>query len=164
MAFCPNCSAELTQGSGFCGSCGTAIGMAIPATVSAHPVPVASTVGTTQSGLTSNVAAALSYFLGFITGVFFVVIEPYKNDRFVRFHAMQSIIFNVAYIAFWIAWSIVGGILGHISGWLALATFPIDMLIALGTFGFWLFLMYQAYNQRQYRIPFIGNLAAKQVG
>ena len=38
-----------------------------------------------------NMAAALSYALGAITGVLFLVLEPYKNNRFVRFHAIQSI-------------------------------------------------------------------------
>ena len=59
------------------------------------------------SGLTPNVAGALAYLLGFITGVLFLVIDPFKNDRFVRFHAFQSIFFNVLWIVFWILWTIV---------------------------------------------------------
>jgi uncharacterized membrane protein len=82
----------------------------------------------------------------------------------VRFHAMQSILFSVACVVFSIAWSIVVGILMSISGWLALAAFPIRMLISLGIFVLWLYVIYQAYNQREYRIPFIGMIAAKQVG
>ncbi len=46
--------------------------------------------------------------------------------------------------------------------WLLIA--PVRMLISLATFWYWLYLMYQAYNSREYRIPFIGDLAAKQVG
>lgn len=171
MAFCANCGAALTQTTGFCGGCGKAIAAAGPAIVpAAQPIPAAQSAGAatvavpSSSGLTYNVAAALSYLLGFITGILFLVIDPYKNDRFVRFHAMQSIFLNVAYIVFWIAWSIVGGILGHISPWLGLVTLPIDLVIALAIFGMWLFVMYQAYSQKEYRIPFIGNLAAKQVG
>jgi uncharacterized membrane protein len=114
--------------------------------------------------MTSNLAAALAYILGFITGVLFLVIEPYKRDPFVRFHAMQSILFSAAAIVFHIAWSIMVGILMHISPWIALATFPIRLLISLGLFGFWLFVMFQAYNQREFRIPIIGAIAAKQVG
>jgi uncharacterized membrane protein len=114
------------------------------------------------------VAGALAYVLGLITGVIFLVIEPYKNDRFVRFHAMQSVIFCVACIALSIASSILVGILDEISPWIALATLPIhfliSILISLGLFCLWLFVIYQAYNQREYRIPFIGNLAAKHVG
>ena len=54
--------------------------------------------------MSSNVAGLLCYILGFITGIIFLVIEPYKNDKFVRFHAFQSIFFNVALIVFWIAY------------------------------------------------------------
>ena len=63
-----------------------------------------------------NLAAALSYALGFITGILFLVLEPYKNNRFVRFHAIQSIIFSVACVAFSIVWSIIVGILVSIAG------------------------------------------------
>ena len=165
MAFCANCGAALTQGIGFCGSCGKAVGTATPVAVPAgQPVPVSTLAVSSQSGLTSNVAGALAYALGLITGILFLVIEPYKNDRFVRFHAMQSVFFSVGCIAFSIAWGILVGILSHISVLIALATLPIRILISLGFFGLWLFVMYQAYNQREYRIPFIGDLAAKQVG
>jgi len=117
-----------------------------------------------SSGLTSNIAAALAYVLGLVTGIIFLVLEPYKRDRFVRFHAMQSIFFCVAAIAFSIAWSIVVNILVNISAWTAVALTPIGLLISLGFFLFWLFLMYQAYSQREFRIPFIGAIAEKQVG
>jgi len=109
--------------------------------------------------MTSNVAGALAYILGFITGIIFLLLEQYKNDRFVRFHAMQSIFYSVACIAFSIAWRIVFGILS-----LELLLFPLRALISLAMFGYWLYLMYQAYSNREYRIPFLGDLAAKQVG
>jgi len=91
------------------------------------------------------------------------VLEPYKNDRFVRFHAMQSIFYSVACIGFAIIWRILVGILFQISVGLALITFPIRMLISLGCFLLWLYVMYQAYSNREFRIPIVGALAAKQV-
>jgi uncharacterized membrane protein len=115
-------------------------------------------------GLTSNLAGALAYVLGLITGILFLVIEPYKHDRFVRFHAMQSILFCVAAIAFSIAWSIVVNVMISISGWTAMALTPIGLVISLGFFLFWLFLMFQAYSSKEFRIPIIGAIAAKQVG
>ena len=45
-------------------------------------------------------AGALAYLVGAITGILFLVIDPFKSDRFVRFHAFQSIFFNLAWIAF----------------------------------------------------------------
>jgi uncharacterized membrane protein len=115
--------------------------------------------------MASNVAGLLAYILGFITGIIFLVIEPYKNDKFVRFHAFQSIFFNVALIVFWIAYMIVAGILGFISaGILAMVMGLLSLLIWLAILAYWIFLMYKAYNKELYKVPFIGDLAAKQVG
>ena len=165
MAFCANCGAALTQGSGFCASCGKPVVqgtlVAVPAT--AAGATAAPEVAAT-SGLTSNLAAALAYVLGLITGIVFLVLEPYKRDRFVRFHAMQSILFCVAAIVFSIAWSIVVDVMINISAWTAMALTPIGLVISLGFFLFWLFLMYQAYSRREFRIPIIGVIAAKQLG
>ena len=66
------------------------------------------------AGLTPNVAGALAYLVGAITGILFLVIDPFKTDRFVRFHAFQSIFFNLAWIGFWILWTIVGLMLGAV--------------------------------------------------
>ena len=166
MAFCPNCGAALTVQGGFCGNCGKPVGPANPelvpeAAVAAQAGP---TIGSSNSALASNLAGALAYVLGFITGIIFLVLEPYKNDRFVRFHAMQSILFSVACIAFSIVWMILTGILIGISGYMVFVALPVRLIISLGIFLFWLYLMYQAYSQREYRIPFIGEIAARQVG
>jgi uncharacterized membrane protein len=123
--------------------------------------PAATTSGT---GLTRNIAAALAYSLGIITGILFMVLEPYRRDRFVRFHAMQSILYFVFAVAFSIAWSIVVGMLMNISGWIFVVAFPIRMIIALAMFGLWLYLMYQAYCEREFRIPILGAIASKQAG
>ncbi len=39
----------------------------------------------------TNVVAALTYLVGFVTGILFLVLDPYKSNSFVRFHAFQSI-------------------------------------------------------------------------
>ena len=115
--------------------------------------------------MSPNVAGLLAYILGFITGIIFLVIEPYKNDKFVRFHAFQSIFFNVALIVFWIAFSIVASILGFVSlGILAVVMAGLGLLLSLAILAYWIFLMYKAYNNERYKIPFIGDLAAKQAG
>jgi uncharacterized membrane protein len=162
MAFCAKCGATLTEGSAFCGSCGSPVAGETH-TAASGPQSLTASPSAAGSGLTSNAAGALAYVLGLITGIVFLVLEPYKHDRFVRFHAMQSILFCVAAIAFSVAWSIVVNIMINISGWTAMVLTPISLVISLGFFLFWLFLMYQAYSQREYRIPFIGAIAAKQV-
>jgi len=75
---------------------------------------------------------------------------------------MQSVLFYVAAFVFSIAWGIVVRIVISISGWTAVVLIPIGLVISLPFFLFWLFLMYQAYSQREYRIPIIGAIAAKQ--
>ena len=115
--------------------------------------------------MSSNVAGLLTYILGFITGIIFLVIEPYKNDKFVRFHAFQSIFFNVALIVFWIAYMILVSILSFVTlGILAMLMGLVGFVIWLAILAYWIFLMYKAYNNQLYKIPFIGDLAAKQAG
>jgi len=161
MTFCAGCGSAITQGSGFCAGCGKPVATVSQGEVAAAPAVISSPAA---SGLTPNLAGALAYILGLITGVLFLVLEPYKRDPFVRFHAMQSVLYSAAVIVFSIAWRIMVSILSDINPWLALATFPIRLLISLGFFGLWLFVMYQAHSGREYRIPFIGALAAKQIG
>jgi uncharacterized membrane protein len=111
----------------------------------------------------SNVAGLLAYILWFITGIIFLVIEPYKNDKFVRFHAFQSIFFSAAVTVLWIAYSILANILSFVTlGILATAMGLVGHLIWLAILACWIFLMYKAYDNQLYKIPFIGDLAAKQ--
>ena len=118
-----------------------------------------------NSGLQANAAGALAYLAGIITGIIFLVIDPYKSDRFVRFHAFQSIFFNVAWIALWIAWTIVGLVLSAVTkGLFFFLQLPIDLLLMVGGFALWAFLMYSAYQGKMTKLPIIGALAAKQAG
>ena len=89
-AFCAKSGAALTQETGFCGSCGNPIGTAIQAASApaSQPTAAGSAAVAGSSGLPPNLAGALAYALGLVTGILFLVIEPYKNDRFVRFHAI----------------------------------------------------------------------------
>ncbi len=61
--------------------------------------------------MATNVAGALTYLAGFITGLVFMLTEPYKSNSFIRFHAFQSIFFNVAWIGLWMVWMMVSAIL-----------------------------------------------------
>src|SRR5262249_48794426 len=110
----------------------------------------------------NNVAGLLCYVFGWITGVIFLLIDPYKNEKFVRFHAFQSIFFNLSLIAVYIAFAILGVILSVIH--LGLLMLPLYMVLGLGIFGAWVFLMYKAYNNETFKLPLIGDLAAKQAG
>ena len=171
MSFCQTCGTSLPDGSPTCTACGATQGAAgaapgpipgaipgpIPGSIPAAPLPAA--------GLTPNVAGALAYLVGAITGILFLVIDPFKADRFVRFHAFQSIFFNLAWIAFWIVWMIVGLMLGAIShGLFFIIQLPINLLITVGGFCLWAYLMYTAYQGKTFQLPVIGALAATQAG
>jgi len=152
MSFCQTCGAAFADGATFCPSC------------SPRAQGTTTTVAT-NSGLQANTAGALAYLAGIVTGILFLVIDPYKTDRFVRFHSFQSIFFNVAWIALWIAWAIVGLVLGAVTkGLFFLLQVPIDLLLMVGGFALWAFLMYSAYQGKMTKLPVIGALAAKQAG
>jgi uncharacterized membrane protein len=160
MAVCAKCGAALSEGAGFCGSCGTPLGAA-----AGGPAPPTAPAGqpAVAGGLESNVAGALAY-VTIIPAIIFLVAEPYNKDRFVRFHAFQSIFFNVAWVILVIGMMIVGFVLAFIPvvGWI------IDVLlwlaIGLGGFCLWLYLLYKAYNNQKFMLPVIGKIAAQQAG
>jgi uncharacterized membrane protein len=86
--------------------------------------------------------------------------RSYKTDRFVRFHAFQAIFFNVAWIALWIAWTMIGPVLGAVTkGLFFILQVPIDLALMVGGFALWVFLMYSAYQGKTTRLPVIGALA-----
>jgi uncharacterized membrane protein len=170
MSFCQTCGTSLPDGTPTCTACGASQGVAAS---SAMPGPVPGTIPgvvpaplpAAGTGLTPNVAGALAYLVGAITGILFLVIEPFKADRFVRFHAFQSIFFNLVWIAFWIVWMIVGLMLGAIShGLFFIIQLPINLLITVGGFCLWAYLMYSAYQGKTFQLPVIGALAASQAG
>ena len=172
MSFCQTCGTSLPDGSPTCTACGATQGVAAAGAVpGAMPgpmpgtMPVAAPLPAAGAGLTPNVAGALAYLVGAITGILFLVIDPFKTDRFVRFHAFQSIFFNLAWIAFWIVWSILGLMLSAVShGLFFIIQLPINLLISIGGFCLWIYLMYTAYQGKTFQLPVIGALAASQAG
>lgn len=154
MAFCVHCGAS-GEGS-FCPSCGKPMGAggggAAPA-------------GTAAGGMTDNVAGALCYLVGFITGILFLVLEPYNRKREVRFHAFQSIFLGVAWVAVWIVLAIGGMVLGTV---LPLVGTMLMGVVSLAVWaGFvivWVILMVKTFNGSKWVLPVIGPLAEKQAG
>jgi uncharacterized membrane protein len=105
-----------------------------------------------------NVASALCYVVGFITGIIFLVMEPYSKNRAVRFHAFQSIFMSVAVIAVDIVLSIVLPFSYYSWGLYSL----VWMLFRLFCFALWVFVIYSAYQGKAVQLPVIGPLAQKQ--
>jgi uncharacterized membrane protein len=154
MAFCGNCGAQVAEGTSFCGSCGAPVGGAAPA---AAPTPTYAA----SSGMASNVAGLLAYVLGPITGTAFLLIEPYRQDKFVRFHAFQSIFLSLAVPIFFSALGIVISLLTMVTfGLAALLHLVITLPLLFLLFIYWLFLLYKAYSNERHMIPYLGTIAA----
>lgn len=150
MAFCPNCGSQVSGG--FCPNCGTAVGgNASGPTGAGYSVPPAASTG----GLTENVASALCYLFGFITGIIFLLIAPYNQNKTIRFHAFQSIFLSVA----WFACHICVLILAAITHGFGIFLSPV---VGLLFFLLWLYMMFSAFNHRKIKLPVIGDLAEKQ--
>lgn len=170
MSACQSCGAALAVDTRFCQFCGSATQLGADVSVSAveSSAAVAVTPLSGETGSTTidtNVVGALTYLAGFVTGILFLVLDPYKSNSFVRFHAFQSIFFNVAWVAFWIIWMIVSAVLTPLTaGIFGLIAVPLMLIFAVAGFGIWIFLMYQAYQQKLFKLPIVGKFAAEQAG
>jgi len=96
------------------------------------------------SGSNQNMMGALTYLLGFVTGIVFLLVE--KDNKFVRFHAAQStVVFGVLFLLGMVP--VVGWVMG--------------VVIAPVSFILWLVLMWKAYQGETFRLPVVSDLADK---
>lgn len=105
----------------------------------------------TSTGLEENVAGLLCYVLGWITGLVFILIE--KENKMVRFHAMQSIV--------------IFGSLSVISiviGWIPFINMILGPIIGIVGLVLWILLMIKAYQGEKFKVPVAGNIADKHTG
>lgn len=160
MAFCANCGTQMADGVAFCPNCGKAAATAgggSAAGPAAAPAPAKGTASTASSGpLAENVAGMLAYFT-IIPAIVFLVIEPYKSNRFVRFHSFQCLFTVGALIVLHIGLSIV-------SYALPLLVLPVWTLLALAELALWLLLVIKAYQGQMFKLPIVGDMAEKQAG
>ena len=104
----------------------------------------------TSTGLETNIAGLLCYVLGWISGLIFLLIE--QENKFVRFHAIQSIIvFGILNIA------------GIILSWIPLIGFFLWPIISVLGLILWIVLMVKAYQGIMFKLPWAGDFAEKRV-
>jgi uncharacterized membrane protein len=156
MAFCGACGADVA-GAAFCPKCGAVQGVSAAA-------PAAVPVASPTAGMEENIAGLLCYIFGWISGLIFLLID---KRPFVKFHAAQSIAFNIAVFAVYVAFAIIGFFLTMITamlhfpvGFLTFFFFPIIGIAVLIT---WIFLMFKAYNHEKFKLPIIGNMVENMV-
>ncbi len=175
--FCPQCGVQVAETARFCNKCGTKLLPTQPAEAAAPPLnyqapnyqqppnfdpnfgqgqmpyqtPYQSPAA--NADLKPNVAGMLCYPLSFVTGVLFLVLAPYSRDRFVRFHAWQSIFFFAAML-------VASVVLQILLPWpLEWMFFLALQLIFVGGTGWG---MYKAYHNERFKLPLVGDLAENQ--
>lgn len=174
MPFCPSCGAQVAGA--FCAKCGSAVAGAASSGGAAYPPPnpPQGSGYPPQGGyapqpaaadMTDNLAGMLCYIAGFITGIIFLVIEPYNKKPIIRFHAFQSIFLNVAFIALWIVLTIVRAVLWSAVGFGMFGLIGlIFTLVWLAGIGIWIYMLISTYQGKTIVLPVIGPLAQKQAG
>ena len=136
---CLACGEPLPAIGSFCPACGSAKPAAKPA------------LGKT-GGIPDRLAGALAYaFL--LPAIFFLLRPPFSRNRFIRFHAWQSVLLTaVTVIVFGVLLSLMGRVL------VIFASF----IIALGCFILWLVLIVKALQGEMFELPLLGRLADRQ--
>ncbi len=161
MTYCTKCGSPV-EGK-FCPKCGTPVdaGAVPPGTPPPGAVPPPPAAGNPAIGMDENLAAALCYIP--IVGLIFLLIEPYNKNRNIKFHALQSIFYCVAWIVVEICLGIISAIM--------FAAMP------YGMWGFWslirslvwlaflvglVIMAVKAYQGSRFLMPIIGPIAEKQ--
>ena len=145
LMFCSKCGEENNDGSNFCKKCGAAL----------NPPGAGDRLSDeSATGLEPNVAGFLCYGIWWITGIVFLLVE--KEDQFVRFHAMQSIVIFGAIHAVIIALSVFGFI-----PFVGIVFRILMAVLGLASLGLWVFLMLKAYQGERYKLPYAGEFAER---
>ena len=121
-------------------------------------------VNASTTGLPSNVAAAIAC-IPLVGGIIFFILE--KRDGFVRFYAMQSIIFGGAWLLFNIVYAIVHVIFASVPAigvFLSILWGLVGMLVHLAFVVVWIIATIKAFTNVRWDIPYIGPMARKQFG
>lgn len=101
-----------------------------------------------STGMEENVAGLLCYLLGWVTGLIFLLIE--KDSKFVKFHAIQSLVVFGAYTVLVIILRFIPFV-----GWI------LSTIVGIIAFIFWIILMVKAYQGAMYKLPISGDIAEK---
>ena len=169
MPFCSQCGADIT-GVSFCSKCVAAVAAAdagaaesTPASPSGGQSGAAAAAQPSSQGeaaSSDNVMGALAYVTP-IPAIIFLIIDPYKNIPFVRFHSFQSLFFCVAAIAIGITMAILSIILSMVG--IGFLVGLLSFVMNIGFFALSIVLLIKAFQGQQFKLPVIGDFAQKQV-
>ena len=161
MAFCSTCGAQIADGMTTCAACAGRAAAPAPAPAVAIPASGVQPAG----GLADNIAGLLCYSpVGLLADIIFLVAEPYNRNRFIRFHAFQSLFCALGVFAIAICLMILGMVLAIIPviGWII--SLLLWVAFMFGNLALWIMMMIKAYQMQMTKLPFVGDLAMKQAG
>ena len=161
MVFCTKCGGQMDERAAFCPQCGTAHRPGSGTAPGAGNAAAGSSAGA-PGGLSENTAAALSYALGWLTGIIFLLID---KRPYVRFHAAQSlVVFGVLHVLRSVLAVLFG--VGIFAGGRHLLAPGVLVLhvISLATLVLWILLLIKAYQGEKFRVPVACEIADGLVG
>ena len=177
MSLCPHCGASLAEQVLFCPRCGGAVSPVHAEEVTPPEATAAtenlrtgskslaaSSRDTTGEALPipENIAAVVAY-VTILPAIAFLLLEPFKRNYFVRFHAFQHLFLWIAGFVFGVA-AVILGTLFQLIPFMRVLMFPLTGLIALAWFFLWALLVVKAYHHQMFKLPIIGDLAEQQAG
>jgi uncharacterized membrane protein len=142
---CPDCAARMPEAAAFCPGCGRAMQIATRAQ---------GKVGL----LTENIGGALAYFT-FIPAIVFLLLEPYKKNRFVRFHSIQSLLLSATAVLIAFALKLGGLLLFVIPVVGPLVLVLISMFVGLAALVTWVVLVVKAFQGEMFKLPGLGDFS-----
>jgi len=157
---CNNCGYQPYRTSRFCPNCGAIIAApvasAAPAGV-ASPTPAAApdkqfTASDVSTGLPDNFAGMLAYFI--LPAIVFLLIRPFKRNRFVRFHSIQCLLTVSVLIVVQLALALFGKVM-------PLLVLSMYGLLVLAEITLWLLLLFKTYQGERFKLPVIGDIAER---
>ena len=166
---CPQCHVEMPDNVVFCPGCGrrTWVPNEDAGSAASRPpaprapsakLPTADKSTVVMPGHKDNFLAALAY-ITCIPAIFFVLVEPFKHNRFIRFHSFQSIFLAVATVLAAIGMRILYSLFALIPVVGFLLAWRSSAVLLLGWLILWLVLLIKALQGETLKLPWIGNLA-----
>ncbi len=144
--FCPYCGTALPDAATACPSCARSAPQSTGGGAAAMPAPVSS------GALAENIAGALAY-LTFVAAIVLLFIEPYRRNRFVRFHAFQCLGISVVLFAV-NSTVLITPVLGAL----------FSTIVGLAAFLVWVLCVLKAYQGVMWKLPVLGDVAEKLAG
>lgn len=169
MTRCSQCAWPLPADAQFCPSCGTPIPRVVleeggaaarPETVEDERSVVRPPSGDSSDEplpIPENIAGVVAYITIF-PAIVFLLLEPFKRNRFVRFHSLQHLLLWAAGVGVGLVAGLAGAVLQLIP-FMRVLLFPLAGLLSLAWFFLWLLLVVKAYNHEMFRLPILGDLA-----